>query len=219
MRGAKGKGVLFIGASGSGKSTCTLACAMDGFDYLGDDHNGMQLTPDGRCLGHSFYNAARIGPTHLQAFPELRPFEVAPHSEHDHKSLVWMTEVCPGRVATTCDIKAVIMPRIVLRGPTRFRPASKVQTLVALAPSTLKRRWPRDSAGLSSWSTSFPKCRVSFWSAARMCDRSPNASTEFWTRWALSDAAAVLDRIVLAEDRRQRAGCHGVARAIAAPGS
>jgi Glycosyl transferase family 2 len=134
----RGTGVLFIGPSGSGKSTCTLACALDGFDYLGDDHNGMQLTPDGRCLGHSFYNAARIGPTHLQAFPELRPHEVAPHNEHDHKSLVWMTQVCPGRVATTCEIRAVIMPRIVSRGPTRFRPASKVQTLVALAPSTLK---------------------------------------------------------------------------------
>ena len=67
----RGKGVLFIGPSGSGKSTCTLACALDGFDYLGDDHNGMQLTPDGRCLGHSFYNAARIGPTHLEHFPRV----------------------------------------------------------------------------------------------------------------------------------------------------
>jgi hypothetical protein len=133
----RGEGVLFVGKSGSGKSTCALACALEGFDYLGDDHTGMQLTPTGRCIGHSFYNAARIGPTHLQHFPELRPHEVPPHNERDQKSLVWMTEVCPGRVASTCEIRAVIMPRIVPQGPTRFRPASKVQTLIALAPSSL----------------------------------------------------------------------------------
>lgn len=134
----RGKGVLFIGQSGSGKSTCTLACALNGFDYLGDDHNGIELTPDGRCMGHSFYNAARIGPTHLEHFPELRPHEVAPHNEHDHKSLVWMTQVCPGHVAKTCELRAAIMPRIVPAGPTRFRRASKVQTLIALAPSSLR---------------------------------------------------------------------------------
>ncbi len=53
-----GRGVLFIGASGSGKSTATLACALDGFDYLGDDHNGVRMDKHGRCRGYSYYNAA-----------------------------------------------------------------------------------------------------------------------------------------------------------------
>lgn len=132
-----GKGVLFIGQSGSGKSTCTLACALDGFDYLGDDHNGLQTVQDGRCIGHSYYNAARIGPGHLEHFPELRAHEVSPHNQYDQKSLVWMTQVT-GRVARKCNIVAVVMPRIVTGGVTRFRRASKVQTLIALAPSTLK---------------------------------------------------------------------------------
>jgi glycosyltransferase involved in cell wall biosynthesis len=132
-----GKGVLFIGQSGSGKSTCTLACALDGFDYLGDDHNGLQMTSDGRCIGHSYYNAARIGPGHLEHFPELRAHELPPHNQYDHKSLVFMTQAT-GRVVSSCEIVAVIMPRIVPDGPTKFRRASKVQTLIALAPSTLK---------------------------------------------------------------------------------
>jgi hypothetical protein len=51
--------------------------------------------------------------------------------------MVFMTDVT-GRVASACDIVAVIMPRIVKHGPTRSRRASKVQTLIALAPSTLK---------------------------------------------------------------------------------
>ncbi len=133
-----GKGVLFIGQSGSGKTTCTLACALDGFDYLGDDHNGLEITRDGRCIGHSFYNAARIGPKHLEHFPELRPYEMPPHNDYDHKSLVWTTQAVAGRVARTCDIVAVVMPRIVPEGPARFRRSSRVQTLLALAPSSLK---------------------------------------------------------------------------------
>lgn len=133
-----GKGVLFIGQSGSGKSTCTLASALGGFDYLGDDHNGLQMTADGRCLGHAFYNAARIGPTHLEHFPELCEHEVPPHNEYDHKSLVFMNQVIPDRVVRSCEIAAVVMPRIVPEGPTRFGKASKVQTFIALAPSTLK---------------------------------------------------------------------------------
>lgn len=132
-----GKGVLFIGQSGSGKSTCTLACALDGFDYLGDDHNGLQMTQDGRCIGHSFYNAARIGPGHLQHFPALRAHEIPPHNQYDHKSLVFMTQATD-RVASACEIVAVIMPRIVPAGQTKFRRVSKVQTLIALAPSSLK---------------------------------------------------------------------------------
>jgi hypothetical protein len=151
-----GKGVLFIGQSGSGKSTCTLACALDGFDYLGDDHNGLQMTQDGRCIGHSFYNAARIGPGHLEHFPELRAHEVPPHNEYDQKSLVWMTQVT-GRVARKCDSVAVVMPRIVSGGSTRFRPASKVQTLIALAPSTLKAPMGAGFGGFMNLTEFIPK--------------------------------------------------------------
>jgi hypothetical protein len=95
------------------------------------------MTHDGRCIGHSFYNAARIGPGHLNHFPELRAHELPPHNQYDHKSLVFMTQAT-GRVASMCEIVAVVMPRIVAGGQTRFRRASKVQTLIALAPSTLK---------------------------------------------------------------------------------
>jgi hypothetical protein len=151
-----GKGVLFIGQSGSGKSTCTLACALDGFDYLGDDHNGLQMTQDGRCVGYSFYNAARIGPGHLAHFPELQVHEVPPHNEYDHKSLVWMTQVT-GRVAMKCDIVAVVTPRIVSGGQTRFRRASKVQTLIALAPSTLKMPMGAGLGGFMNLTEFIPK--------------------------------------------------------------
>ncbi len=152
-----GKGVLFIGASGSGKSTCTLACALAGFDYLGDDHNGLQLTRNGRCIGHSFYNAARIGPGHLEHFPELRPHEVPPHNQWDHKSLVFMTQVGAGRVATTCDIVAVAVPRIVSHGPARFARASSVQTLIALAPSTLRTPMSAGLGGLMNLTDFIPR--------------------------------------------------------------
>ncbi|MFW6060754.1 MAG: hypothetical protein ACODAQ_11275 [Phycisphaeraceae bacterium] len=133
-----GRGVLFIGASGSGKSTATLACALDGFDYLGDDHNGLRLDEDGVCWGYSYYNAARIGDGHLRHFPELAPHEVPPHCQWDEKSLVYMSQVIPERMVAQTRIDAVVLPRIVGGPETRIRKASRLECLLALAPSTLK---------------------------------------------------------------------------------
>ena len=152
-----GKGVLFIGQSGSGKSTCTLACALDGFDYLGDDHNGLQMTRDGRCIGHSFYNAARIGPGHLKHFPELRPHEVPPHNQYDHKSLVFMTQVRPGQSPRRAKSSRWSCRGSCPAGPTRFRRASKVQTLIALAPSTLKMPMGAGLGGFMNLTEFIPK--------------------------------------------------------------
>jgi ABC-type multidrug transport system fused ATPase/permease subunit len=48
-----GQGVLFAGWSGSGKSTSSLACPHDGFDYLGEDFVGLQKLPDGFFVEYS----------------------------------------------------------------------------------------------------------------------------------------------------------------------
>jgi hypothetical protein len=133
-----GLGVLFVGDGGSGKSTCTLACALAGFDYLGDDHNGLEFTEDGEFIGHSLYDAARITPDHLTRFPELAKYQDLPHSVWDHKGLVLMSKVPNVHTVRQTRIVAVVIPNVRGRGDTTFRKASKVQTLIALAPSSLR---------------------------------------------------------------------------------
>lgn len=133
-----GDGVIFVGASGSGKSTATLACALAGYAYLGDDHNGLELTPGGECIGHSIYNSARITEDHLVRFPQLAPWEIKATSEWDHKSMLLMSRIPIIRTAATTRIRAVVMPRVVGEGPCTWQKASKVQSLIALAPTSLR---------------------------------------------------------------------------------
>jgi hypothetical protein len=56
-----------------------------------------------------------------------------------------------------CDIVAVVMPRIVSGGQTGFRRASKVQTLIALAPSTLKMPMGAGLGGFMNLTEFIPK--------------------------------------------------------------
>ena len=109
-----------------------------GFDYLGDDHNGLRLDENDVCWGYSYYNAARIGEGHLRHFPELAPHEVPPHSEWDEKSLVYMSRIIPERMVARTRIDAVVLPKIVGGAETRIRKVSRIESLLALAPSTLK---------------------------------------------------------------------------------
>jgi hypothetical protein len=133
-----GDGVLFIGKSGSGKSTCTLACVLADFDYLGDDYVGLEMARDDICIGHSYYNGARIDDKHLELFPQLGAHEIKPTCEWDFKSMVLMSDMFPQRMARSTTIKAVVMPHIKDQTHCRFTKASKVETLLNLAPSTLQ---------------------------------------------------------------------------------
>lgn len=152
-----GDGVIFVGASGSGKSTATLACALAGYACLGDDHNGLELTPGGECIGHSIYNSARITEDHLVRFPQLAPWEIKPTSEWDHKSMLLMSRIPIIRTAATTRIRAVVIPRIVGEGPCTWQKASKVQTLIALAPTSLRGPLNAGYSGLSNLTEFIPR--------------------------------------------------------------
>jgi hypothetical protein len=134
----EGRGVLFVGDSGSGKSTCALACALADFDYLGDDYVGLQVAEGGAWWGHSYYAAARIDAGHLQRFPQLRRHEIKSPFDWESKSMVLMPRVVPERVAARARVAAAVMPRFAGPGPTRMTKASKVETLITLASTTLR---------------------------------------------------------------------------------
>lgn len=133
----EGRGILFVGDSGSGKTTCALACALAGFDYLGDDNVGLQAADDGVWWGHSYYAAARIDAGHLQRFPALQPHVIKSPFQWEPKGMVLMPHVIPQRVTTRARVVAAVMPRFAGLGPTRLTKASKVETLIALASTTL----------------------------------------------------------------------------------
>ena len=137
MVACDGAGVLFVGNSGSGKSTCSLACAEGGLQYLGDDYMVMEQTGDGSFVGHSLYASSFLSPSHLQRFPGLAAVARSPHGvPGDDKSLV-VLDRSRGGLAGSAPVCAIVVPRITGSGEARILRVPRGEALRALAPSSL----------------------------------------------------------------------------------
>jgi hypothetical protein len=132
-----GNGVLFGGPGGSGKSTTALTCLRAGFEYLADDYVGLRARSDGTFEGHSLYCSTHIEPGHLLRFPFLEAHARPGRLPREDKSLVILSEVLPEGLSRKARIRAVALPRVVGGPRTTLRPASKVESLLRLAPSSL----------------------------------------------------------------------------------
>jgi hypothetical protein len=123
--------------SGSGKSTSSIACLGDGFGYLGDDFIGIDQTPEGVFTGYSIYASCLLTPDHLDRFPHLGAGVERAHHAHEEKSLVYLSRLYPEEMERKVPVSVIALPRIIGRGETTFRPASKAEALRTLAPSTV----------------------------------------------------------------------------------
>lgn len=132
-----GRGVLFVGKSGSGKSTSSLACLCAGFAYLSEDYVGLECRQDGNFIGHSLYNSVFLKTTHLIRFTELAPYAIKGRPPQEEKSVIILSQVFPERLTRSVPIQALVLPRIVDTLTPKFRPASKGEALLALGPSSL----------------------------------------------------------------------------------
>lgn len=131
-----GQGILLVGPAGQGKTTCALACALNGFEFLGDDNVGVEVTADA-CVGHAFYDAVRIDDTTLHRFPRLADDRLRPIGRWERKSMVYMSDVVPDRIAARTRIEGIVVPRIVGSGPTRVTETTRTLAMRSLAPSSL----------------------------------------------------------------------------------
>ena len=134
---SNGRGGLFVGMGGSGKSTSTICCLLEGLPYLGDDFVGLTVGSGGRFAGHSLYCTALINPGHLRRYPQLEPACRPGHHADEDKSVVCFGGFADVRLATETSIDAIILPRVVPREDTSFRLPATRDALLALAPSSL----------------------------------------------------------------------------------
>jgi hypothetical protein len=131
------RGGLFVGAGGSGKSTSTICCFLEGLTYLGDDFVGLVSGPGNVFVGYSLYSSALIKPTHMRRYPALLNACRPGRYPDEEKSVVCFGHSVEGYMASKVDLGAIILPRIVPRTETSFRSASARDALLALAPSSL----------------------------------------------------------------------------------
>lgn len=131
------KGVLFFGEGGSGKTTSALSCLNDGFNYLGDDHIGLTEIGD-TFVGHSLFASALIYKNHFKQFPQLQKFELQENMQNDEKSIIYFSNRYLNKIGNYAEIAVLLLPKVVDSKHTDFRKAGKVETLLAVAPSSLR---------------------------------------------------------------------------------
>lgn len=133
----RGKGVLFCGRGGSGKSTSSIACLRAGYQYLGDDFVGLEHLGDGSFRGYGLYATCVLELNHMNRFADLLPHAVFPNHAHEQKAVFYLSKLFPGAMRHETQIEAIALPRVADREETFIEPASKAETLFALAPSSV----------------------------------------------------------------------------------
>ena len=133
----KGQGVLFVGSGGAGKSTSSIACLNAGIRYLGDDVICLETNKDNTYTGHSMFATCLLNVDHLKRFPNLLPYAESASRTHENKSVLYLANAFPQSLLPSTKISVLVLPRVVDANKTSFRPASKVETLLALGPSSV----------------------------------------------------------------------------------
>lgn len=131
-----GKGMLFVGNGGAGKSTSSIACLRADMRYLGDDFIGLGLESE-RFVGYGLYATCLLNVHHIKRFPDLRPLGQAPNHAGEDKFVLYLQRAFPRSLQQRSYIHALLLPRVVDRESTAVRPASKMAALKAIAPTSV----------------------------------------------------------------------------------
>lgn len=132
--GHNGSSVLLTAKSGSGKSTTALASLLSGMEYVGDDY--VAMTNESDVLAHSLYSSAKVTRNGLTLFPELAPHVWNPNFSEREKAVLFLAHAFNEQIRSSLPITAILIPKIT-GTETRIVPATKMEALVAAAPTTL----------------------------------------------------------------------------------
>ncbi len=130
-------GVLLVGRSGSGKSTCALACLQAGFDFLGDDKVALQRDVGDTYSGWSLTGSAHLEPDHLARFPEFQPHALPGSASGEDKSVVLLSRVRPKQLRVRATIRALAIVCVASDEPRGVHRARRSEALLATALSTV----------------------------------------------------------------------------------
>jgi hypothetical protein len=135
--GRNGDGILLGGPGGAGKTTTALTCLQSGMAYLSDDYVVVDPNPGGTPVCHSVYCSAHVEPKHLERFPMLKPYARPGRLAREDKSLILLSDLPGAMLQSSVALRAIVFPQVVDAPLTRFRPASRAQALLRMAPSSL----------------------------------------------------------------------------------
>ena len=128
--------VLLAGRGGMGKTTTTIACLRDGMRFVGDNYVLLSLR-DGP-VAHGLYSNAKLRPGTLELMPDLADaVNTLDVKEDGEKYIVDVKRWRPQQVVSGLPVRALVVPHVQGHGETRMVPASPIEGLLALAPTTV----------------------------------------------------------------------------------
>jgi hypothetical protein len=128
-------GYLFLGASGSGKTTAMLSLIASGWNYLSDDAMVLSTDPEGRILARALRRSFSLKPDHLDRHPELAgcAMECVPKT---NKRRFDPRQVWPEKYASVVTPSFIIACSVADAETTHIAPISRAESLARLVGSS-----------------------------------------------------------------------------------
>ena len=127
-----GGAILIVGQSGAGKTSIAMACAAQGWDYLGDD---AVLVRAGPPRVASLYSSARLREDTFQRYPDaMRACLGVSDDAGELKAEVDMALL--ERPAAEAEIRAIVVPQPTDWSEFRLAPLGRADTLRKLMAAT-----------------------------------------------------------------------------------
>lgn len=133
----KGDGILLAGSSGAGKTSSSLSCMPAGFHYLADDSAGLEIQAGGDFWGHSVYSSAFVDEQTIHRLPTLSKHAIPGKYSYEDKQLVFVSQAGSPQLMRRTRIRVVCLVRITDEDCIGVRPATKRESLLAMARSML----------------------------------------------------------------------------------
>lgn len=146
--GTPSGGVLLAGPGGAGKSTTALSCVTSKLSYASDDYCVVSIETTPRA--YSLFSSAKVDRQMLLHLPHLTSAVDRTELVHQEKAVLFLWEHFPENLVRDFPIQAILLPRVENRRETDVSPASPMEGIRALAPSTMVQL---AGAGRAAWQT------------------------------------------------------------------
>ena len=134
------QGALILGASGIGKTTLSIGCALLGYGLLGDDLVMLRnSTADGSIRAYALAHELSIRSSSLHLWPTLSFLRDLPADLRD-KRYCTIEQIRPGAGRISTSIRLLLFPSLTMETQSTITPLSKARTLQALFDECLGKK-------------------------------------------------------------------------------
>jgi len=125
---------MITGPGGSGKSTITAAAMQSGWRTTGDDF--VVISTPQKPVSHRLFDVLKLTGMAKKMFGELAAQAMNPGRGREERAIIRLSRVCPEGFVESLPISVFLSAKLSDKSRSRIVPASSMQLVRALVPST-----------------------------------------------------------------------------------